>query len=73
MGDNANFSTEKKEIKRQPCQVYTRVMWYLRPVWNYNIGKKSEFYSRKYFKEDAVCQRDNDIILNNREFIWQYS
>ena len=24
-------------------------MGYLRPVSQYNIGKKSEFYSRKYF------------------------
>jgi len=26
-------------------------MGYLRPVSQYNIGKKSEFYSRKYFEE----------------------
>ena len=26
-------------------------MGYLRPVNQYNIGKKSEFYSRKYFDE----------------------
>ena len=37
--------------KRTPCEVYTRVMGYLRPVSAYNVGKKSEFYSRKYFDE----------------------
>ena len=50
--------------KRTPCEVYTRVMWYLRPVSNYNIGKKSEFYSRKYFEEEKV---------NNSDFIRKYN
>jgi len=39
------------EIKRTKCLVYTRVMWYLSPTYRYNIGKKSEFYSRKYFSK----------------------
>lgn len=51
------------EKKRTPCEIYTRVMGYLRPVSNYNIGKKSEFYSRKYFEENKV---------DNSEFIRKY-
>lgn len=51
---------EGKEVHRTPCEVYTRVMWYLRPVSNYNIWKKSEFYSRKYFDENKV---DNSAFL----------
>lgn len=35
--------------KRQPCETFTRVMGYYRPVSYFNEGKKSEFYSRKYF------------------------
>ena len=31
--------------ERQPCEVWTRVMGYLRPVSEFNKGKKSEFYS----------------------------
>ena len=27
---------EGKEISRTPCEVYTRVMGYIRPVSNYN-------------------------------------
>ena len=50
--------------ERTPCEVFTRVMWYLRPVSNYNIGKKSEFYSRKYFEENKV---DNSEFL--RKFL----
>lgn len=38
--------------KRQKCTVYTRVMGYHRPVTSFNIGKKAEFYSRNYFKEN---------------------
>lgn len=49
---------------RTPCQTFTRVMWYLRPVEWYNIWKKSEFYSRKYFDESKV---------NNSDFIRKYS
>ena len=37
--------------QRIKCSIYTRVMWYFRPVENFNIWKKSEFYSRKNFNE----------------------
>jgi hypothetical protein len=36
---------------RTKCEIYTRVMWYFRPVSHYNVWKKSEFYSRIYFDE----------------------
>lgn len=36
--------------KRTKCEVWTRVMGYHRPVSQYNVGKKSEFYSRIYFQ-----------------------
>jgi hypothetical protein len=39
-------------------------MGYLRPVNQYNIGKKSEFYSRKYFDEGKS---------ENSKFAEQYS
>ena len=51
---------EKTENWRTPCEVYTRVMGYIRPVSNYNEGKKSEFYGRKYFEEHRV---DNSAFL----------
>jgi len=37
--------------ERQPCEVWTRVMGYHRPVASFNIGKKGEHYERKYFQE----------------------
>lgn len=47
--------------KRTPCEVYTRVMGYLRPVSAYNLWKKSEFYSRKYFDEKKI---DNSVFIS---------
>jgi hypothetical protein len=43
---------QNTNLERTRCQIYTRVMWYHRPVSSFNIGKKSEFYSRTYFKEN---------------------
>jgi len=38
-------------VYRQRTECYSRVMWYFRPVSQYNNWKKSEFYSRVNFKE----------------------
>ena len=35
--------------KRQPCEVYSRVTGYLRPVKQWNDAKEAEFNSRKNF------------------------
>jgi len=44
------FSVLRDE-ERQPCEVWTRVMGYHRPVASFNIGKKGEFHERKFFSE----------------------
>jgi len=36
--------------KRQPCQVYSRIVGYIRPVDSWNDGKRQEFEDRKPFK-----------------------
>lgn len=41
--------------ERTPCEVWTRVMGYHRPVSAYNIGKKGEFNERKCFTEAAAA------------------
>lgn len=43
--------TELSEAERQPCEIWTRVMGYFRPLSEFNKGKKAEFLERKYFKE----------------------
>jgi len=35
---------------KQPCEVYSRVVGYLRPVKQWNLGKQQEFKERKEFK-----------------------
>jgi hypothetical protein len=44
------------DAERQPCEVWTRVMGYHRPVSEFNKGKKSEYYSRKCFVETKAVQ-----------------
>jgi len=47
--EGEHFECPKCTIK-QPCEVYSRVVGYLRPVQQYNLGKKQEFKERKEFK-----------------------
>jgi hypothetical protein len=46
---------ELSNEERQPCEVWTRVMGYYRPVSFYNIGKKGEFHERVEFLESNCC------------------
>jgi len=52
MNNTINFEDIKlSDAERQPCEIWTRVMGYHRPVSEFNRGKKSEYYSRKCFTE----------------------
>jgi hypothetical protein len=42
------------DTERQPCEVWTRVMGYHRPVSSFNIGKKGEHKERRFFQE-SLC------------------
>jgi anaerobic ribonucleoside-triphosphate reductase len=44
-----HFYCPKCTIK-QPCEVYSRIVGYLRPVQQWHIGKRREFKERKEFK-----------------------
>jgi ribonucleoside-triphosphate reductase len=44
-----HFFCPKCTIK-QPCEVYTRIVGYYRPVQQWNLGKQEEFKQRKEFK-----------------------
>jgi len=39
------------DAERQPCEVWTRVMGYHRPVASFNIGKQGEHQERQFFAE----------------------
>ena len=44
-----HFTCPKCTIE-QPCEVYSRIVGYLRPVQQWNKGKQEEFHQRKTFK-----------------------
>jgi len=41
---------------KQPCEVYSRIVGYLRPVQQWNEGKQEEFKERKEFKMPATVK-----------------
>ncbi|ABD89056.1 hypothetical protein RPC_3516 [Rhodopseudomonas palustris BisB18] len=49
-----NLTIELRDDERQPCEIWTRVMGYHRPVSSFNRGKKGEFSERTYFREDRA-------------------
>ncbi len=44
------------DAERQPCEVWTRVMGYHRPVSSFNTGKQAEHAERRFFKP-SPCAR----------------
>ena len=40
---------ENIEDKRTKCEIYSRVVGYMRPVKQWNLGKQQEFHDRKVF------------------------
>ncbi len=50
-----------KEIK---CEVYSRIVGYLRPIEQWNVGKKAEYHNRKLFdrKIQEKCNADTSIV-----------
>lgn len=43
-----------EDAERQPCEIWTRVMGYHRPVSSFNIGKQGEFHERTFFRAPAA-------------------
>ena len=61
----SNFSTPEQQAlsaaevrltddERQPCEVWTRVMGYHRPVASFNVGKQGEHNERRFFIEPSI-------------------
>jgi len=49
-------------MKKVPCEVYSRVVGYLRPVANWNLGKKQEFADRVVYRVSEEV-RDADTTI----------
>lgn len=41
-------------MPRQKCETFSRSMGYIRPIDNFNIGKRAEFEERNTFKENVI-------------------
>ena len=42
-------TNKQPDVCGQPCEVYSRVVGYLRPVQQWNKGKKAEYAQRRVF------------------------
>jgi hypothetical protein len=47
----ADGQVQLTDDERQPCEVWTRVMGYHRPVASFNIGKQGEHNERCFFAQ----------------------
>ncbi|MDR2708382.1 MAG: anaerobic ribonucleoside-triphosphate reductase [Elusimicrobiota bacterium] len=45
-----SLQRQKEEVSGSKCEVYSRVVGYLRPVSLWNEGKREEFKARTCFK-----------------------
>jgi hypothetical protein len=55
---NECFEKNKALTNFQPCEVYSRVVGYIRPVQQWHKGKKQEYGERKEFvvaKDEPPC------------------
>jgi ribonucleoside-triphosphate reductase len=50
------------KTQRQPCEVWTRVMGYYRPVSQFNRGKQSEFQERRFFAESPTIATPEPLL-----------
>ncbi|MDY0341255.1 MAG: anaerobic ribonucleoside-triphosphate reductase [Coriobacteriia bacterium] len=48
------FAVVLDDVERQPCEIWTRVMGYHRPVSSFNVGKQGEYAERTCFVEPAI-------------------
>ena len=51
----ADLKQQKEKATGTQCEVYSRVVGYLRPVQNWNKGKKEEFAMRRTYERSCVC------------------
>jgi len=48
------------QLKRKvPCEVYSRIVGYLRPVQNWNKGKQQEFADRRTYEVRTNSERES--------------
>jgi len=55
----------ESEGKSNSCEVYSRIVGYLRPVDQWNDGKQSEFIDRKMFDKKIVAEKEvKELVIS---------
>lgn len=63
----AELKSQMSEVKGTPCEVFSRVVGYLRPVQSFNDGKVEEFRLRKLYNAgDGETKKTEDNIKHER-------
>jgi len=55
----ASGEQDKEQGLQIPCEVYSRIVGYLRPVQNWHQGKQQEFRERTAFRVPESIPDDN--------------
>jgi hypothetical protein len=50
----------------EKTEVYSRIVGYFRPVQQWNIGKKQEYYARKTFNVDAADANIGEVPVTEQ-------
>lgn len=64
MSNNYGTITDKNDpnFGRTKTSVWSRSMGYIRPINNFNIGKRAEFEERNTFKENVIFRALNKLL-----------
>ncbi len=65
MADNV-ARQRARAIKRIPCEVYSRIVGYLRPVQAWNEGKQQEFLERETYDMSRCLSDEEDTAATRR-------
>ena len=58
-------------VRKVPCEVYSRIVGYMRPTAQWNVGKRREFDDRRVFKlsmdKTAESEQDDEGQTNENK------
>jgi hypothetical protein len=65
----SKLKEQRKAVEGTACEVFSRVVGYLRPVSGYNKGKKEEFKMRKMWdvEKKGIDLREEEEVNGNKE------
>ena len=50
--------SDEGTTRQIPCEIFSRVVGYYRPVQNWNEGKKQEFSERTLYRPESVHEEE---------------